>query len=188
MFEPTIMEVIDRVDVLRHKVDDHWQVPRVEAELLGQLVNLGRCKSLCEIGTSYGFSALHLAAATKLHGGRLHCFDRDPKKINAATEHLRQAGLLEIVTLHQGDARELVKSVTPQQPYDFVFIDATKEQSDAYLDAVLPRIGKRATLVTDNTTTHKEQLANFVKRLRNLPGAKSCEVAVGNGFELTVIG
>ncbi len=188
MFSQTINAVIDQVDALRHKVDDHWQVPRVEAQLLGQIVNLGRCKSLCEIGTSYGFSALHLAAATQIHGGRLHCFDRDPKKIKAATEHLRQAGLLQLVTLHDGDARELVKEVTPDVPYDFAFIDATKEQSEAYLDALLPKLGKRATLVTDNTTTHSEQLAGFVQRLRKLPGARSCHVPVGNGFELTVIG
>ncbi|MEX0777253.1 MAG: class I SAM-dependent methyltransferase [Phycisphaeraceae bacterium] len=187
MFEPTVAAVMDQVDALRNNVDDHWQVPRVEAQLLAQLVRLGRCTSVCEIGTSYGFSTLHLASAVRDNGGRLYTFDMSPKKVTAATEHLRQAALLDVVTLTLGDARELVAKVTPDKPYDFAFIDATKDQSSAYLAALLPKLAQRAILATDNTTTHRDQLADFVAQLRALPGATSCDVPVGNGFELTLI-
>ncbi len=74
MFSESVRVVIDRVDRLRDQVDDHWQIPRDEAMVLAQLVRVGRCVSICEIGTSYGFSTLHLAAAASEHGGRP--FDR----------------------------------------------------------------------------------------------------------------
>jgi predicted O-methyltransferase YrrM len=186
MFPDSIQAVIDRVDRLRAQVDDHYQIPRDEALVLAQLVGIGRCVSICEIGTSYGFSTLHLAAAVRRNGGHVHTIDKDPKKVAAATANLRDAGLLEVVTVHQGDARERLASIQPVAPFDFVFIDATKEQSDAYLDAVLPRLAPRCLLVTDNTTTHANELASFVQRLRLLPGFQSCGVPVGNGFELTV--
>jgi predicted O-methyltransferase YrrM len=188
MFDASVQSVIDKVDALRHEVDDHWQVPADEAKLLAQIVRMSRCVSLCEIGVSYGFSTLHLAGATAALGGHMHAVDISAKKIAAARSHLQQAGLDAVVTLHEGDAREVVSRLQPEQPFDFVFIDAVKEQSDEYLDAVLPKLARRAVIVTDNTVSHAKVLAPFVARLRAIPNATSCEVRVGNGFELTVIG
>ena len=187
MFPPRIQEVMNRVDALRHQVDDHWQIPREEAVVLAQLVRLGRCVSICEIGVSYGYSTLHWAAATKPMGGYVHGFDISEKKVRAATEHLTQAGLIDCVSLHLGDARQLVRQVRPAKPYDLVFLDATKEQTDDYLTAVWPMLAARATLITDNTRTHPAELAAFIGRLRGIPGAMSVEVPVGNGFELTIV-
>jgi predicted O-methyltransferase YrrM len=186
MFSTRIQTVIDRVDKLRDEVTDHWQVPRDEAEVLAQLVRVGRCVSICEIGTSYGFSTLHLAAAAREHGGHVDTIDNDRRKYAAATESLLEAGLADVVTLHHGDARELLNELEPRQPFDFVFIDAVKAECDAYLDAVWPALASHCTLVTDNTLTHPAELASFVARLRSLPGFASCGVPVGNGFELTV--
>lgn len=186
MFSPKVERVIDAVDRLRDEVDDHYQIPRDEAALLAQIVKAGRCVSICEIGTSYGFSTLHLAAATREHGGHVHSLDRNPKKFAAATRHLTDAGLVDSVSLYQGDALELLKSISPPTPFDFAFIDADKSQSFDYLDLLIPKLAPSYVIVTDNTTTHAEELAGFVARLRELPGVTSCHVPVGNGFELTV--
>lgn len=186
MFPDVVERVIQRVDRLRTQVDDHWQIPAEQAALLAQLVRIGRCRSICEIGVSYGFSTLHLAAATGEQGGALHGFDLSEKKIDAATQHLRDAGLMNHVTLHLGDARETVAAVSPAEPYDFVFIDAVKAQSEAYLDAVRPHLARQVTVVTDNTQTHAKELEGFVAKLRAL-SPWSCAVRVGNGFELTVL-
>ncbi len=109
MFEEKIERVIDRVDSLRHEVDDHWQIPRDEARLLAQIVRIGRFRSLCEIGVSYGFSTLHLAAAASGHGGHVHAIDISEKKIRAATANLSDAGLMDHVTLYLGDAQKYSK-------------------------------------------------------------------------------
>jgi predicted O-methyltransferase YrrM len=186
MFDPQVQAVIDKVDGLRHQVGDHWQIPRDEALVLAQLVRLGRCTSICEIGVSYGFSTLHLAAATRECGGHVHAFEMSDKKIAAATRNLTEAGLIDTVTIHPGDARQMLAAFTPTKPYDFAFIDATKEQSFEYLDALWPTLAARAVIVTDNTTTHRTELAPFINHLRSRAGVKSCEVPVGNGFELTL--
>ena len=105
----------------------------------------------------------------------------------AAAAHLLEAGLDGVVSLHLGDARQVLRSIEPEKPFDFVFIDAVKEQSFEYLDAVRPKLARRSILVTDNTLTHADELASFVEHLRHWPGATSCQVPVGNGFELTVV-
>ena len=187
MFNPRVQQVMDRVDRLRHEVDDHWQVPREEAELLAQLIRIGRCVSVCEIGVSYGYSTLHLAAAAAEHAGHVHAIDISEKKYHAATQHLTEAGLIQHLTVHLGDARAVLADLTPAQPFDFVFIDAEKAQSLAYLNAVSPKLAPRAMVATDNSTTHARELAPFIDHLRRLPNAHSCQVNVGNGFELTLI-
>ncbi len=188
MFEATVQRVIDRVDQLRHEVNDAWQIPRDEALLLAQIVRLGCCRSLCEIGVSYGFSTLHLAAATRSAGGRLNGFDISPKKIEAAGRHLAEAGLDQHATLHLGDARETVAGFTPPEAYDFAFIDATKSESFGYLEALWPKLAERVVIVTDNTGTHADELRPFVEHLRAQRGCRSCHVPVGNGIELTIRG
>ena len=186
MFNPTIQAVIDEVDALREKVDDHWQIPRDEALVLAQIARAARCGSFCEIGVSYGFSTLHLAAVAAEHAGHVHAIDIDPRKIAAATDHLTRAGLAGHVTLHQGDARELLPTLTPEAPFDFAFIDADKPQSQAYLEALWPKLAPHAVLATDNVTSHPEQLNAFVEHLHSLDELTNCTVAVGNGFELSV--
>jgi len=188
MFKQPIQDVMDRVDALRHTVNDHWQIPREEALLLAQLVRMGGYQSLCEIGVSYGYSTLHLAAAAKENQGHLHAVDISEKKITAARKHLTDAGLIDSVSLHQGDARQVIATLTPHTPFDFAFIDAEKCESHAYLEALLPKLAPRCAIVTDNTNTHADELAKFVNDLRALPGARSCHVDVGNGFELTLLG
>ena len=187
MFNERVQGVIDAVDALRDTVDDHWQIPADEGRVLAQIIRVGHCASLCEIGVSYGFSTLHLAAATQPMGGHVHAFELSDKKIAASSKHLDDAGLSDVVTIHAGDARETGGAFTPEVPYDFVFIDAVKEQSFDYLDAVLPHCAARVMIATDNTTTHANELSEFVAHLRSLPGASSCGVAVGNGFELTLL-
>ncbi len=187
MFEPHIQSVIDRVNAIRDSVDDHWQIPRNEALLLSQIARIGQCRSFCEIGTSYGFSTLHFAAIAREFGGHVHTFDISQRKVNAASQNLTDAGLIDVVTLHLGDARELVATIMPETPYDFVFVDAVKDQSLEYLQAVLPKTAPRSIIATDNTLSHASELAGFVEHLRQLPGAVSCDVPVGNGFELTLL-
>src|SRR5262245_27660221 len=174
MFDPEVQKVIDKVDALRHEVDDHWQIPRDEALVLAQLVRLGQCRSICEIGVSYGFSTLHLAAATREYRGHVHGFEMNENKIIAANRHIAEAGLRDFVSIHGGDARQTLVEFTPSAPYDFAFIDATKEQSLDYLNALWPKVARRAVIVTDNTTTHRDELASFVQSLRALPGVQSC--------------
>lgn len=186
MFDPQVEAVIERVDRLREQVDDHYQIPRVEAEVLAMLVHAARSRSVLEIGTSYGFSTLHLAAATRPFGGHVHSIDILAKKRDAASAHLAQAGLSEYVTLHLGDAREVIASIEPRQPFDCVFIDAVKQQCFDYLAAVWPRLANHAMLITDNTHTHAAELAPFVAHLRGHRHLRSCGINVGNGFELSV--
>src|SRR3954464_14240131 len=77
---PRILSLIDELDDLRQSRDDHWQIPRLEGEMLHQIALASGAKKIVEIGTSYGFSGLWWGAALQETGGQLHTIDISRKK------------------------------------------------------------------------------------------------------------
>jgi len=168
-------------------VDDAWQIPAPEAVALHQIAVAAGCRSFLEIGVSYGYSTLHLAHAAKINKGHVHAVEFNERKYTEATRNLTQAGLLEYVTIHPGSAQDIVPQLTPDSPFDFFFIDATKAESFEYLAAGWPQLANRCIIVTDNTTTHADELTDFCKHLRSHPEiVSSASIDIGNGFELSV--
>jgi predicted O-methyltransferase YrrM len=183
--DPQILRMIDELERLRSERDDHWQVPRAEGELLYQLALVSNAKLIIEAGTSYGFSGLFWGAALKRTGGVLHTIDNDPYKVESSRNTFESAGLAGVVVNHLGNARDVLPAIGG--PIDVVFLDAGNKRAVLELfDPVWPRVRKGGWVATDNATTHRPDLAPFVRYVRSLPDAASTEIPVGNGIEWTV--
>ncbi|MDB5173644.1 MAG: putative O-methyltransferase [Phycisphaerales bacterium] len=180
-----ILSVIDELDELRKTRDDAWQIPRVEGELLYQFALACGAKTVVEVGTSYGFSGLFWAAALKRTGGKLHTIDISQKKYDSSQATFRRAGLGEVVVNHLGDAVEVLPTL--KGPVDIAFLDGIdKKQSRRYFELIWPAVRKGGSVFTDNTQTHPEELADYVRFARSRPDAVSTEIPIGNGVEWTV--
>jgi len=162
--------------------EDALQIPKAEAEALYDLVLRRKCKLGVEVGTSYGYSALHLGAALEQNGGILHTIDIKKEKFDAARKSFEKAGMSDVIVSHLGDARRVLPAIPGE--FDFVFLDADKKQIEQYFDLAWPRIKPGGMLLTDNVTTHPE-LVPFVQFLHRLPNATSGTLQVGNGVEVT---
>jgi predicted O-methyltransferase YrrM len=183
--DPQILRMIDELERLRSERDDHWQVPREEGELLYQLAVVSNAKLIVEAGTSYGFSGLFWGAALKRTGGVLHTIDNDPHKVDSSRKTFERAGLANVVVNHLGNARDVLPTIPGV--IDVAFLDAGNKRTVRELfDPVWPRLRKGGWVATDNATTHRADLAPFVRHVRSLPDAVSSEIAVGNGIEWTV--
>jgi len=191
MLEKRVSDVAERLDHDATHLDDAWQISRDEAMALHQIIVAARCRSILEIGVSYGFSTLHLGCAARITGGHVHAIDASEKKFNAATANLAEAGLSEYVTVHLGTAQEIGPKLWEEgaiEAIDFAFIDAVKKESFEYLEAIRPALSQRAILAVDNALTHAVELESFILHLRALPETISSElIAIGNGFELTIL-
>ena len=182
--DPPILSIINELEELRHTRDDHWQIPRIEGELLHHIALSSNAKRIVEIGTSYGFSGLWWGAALKLTGGQLHTIDMDRKKYDSSRLTFDRAGLTGTIINYLGDAREVIAKI--EGPIDLAFIDADKPSCRAYFDLIWPRLRRGGSIITDNATTHREELAEYIVYVRSVPSASSSEVAVGNGIEWTI--
>jgi len=183
-FDPKIQAAIDELDRLGKTRDDAWQIPREEGHLLYQIALASEAKLIVEIGTSYGFSGLFWGAALKLKRGKLHTIDVNQKKFDSARATFAQAGLGEIITNHLGDAGQVLAKIGG--PIDLAFVDADKPSTAKYFELLWPKVRVGGTVITDNATTHRVELAEFVRGVRSREDAHSIEIAIGNGIEWTL--
>ena len=184
MLDSTVLAVMDEVEAFQRGRSDAWSIPREEAMLLHTVALAAGCRSIVEVGTSYGFSGLFLAAAARASGGRLHTFEIDPRKRKYASAHFEKAGLADAVTLHAGDALELLPALEPG--VDFAFLDATKFETLRYWQALEPKLAPRCIVTADNTHTHPKDLKAFLSILRGRADFTCCDVDVGHGVEVAV--
>ena len=185
-FDQRLLAVIDELDQLGQTRDDAWQVPRAEGEMLHHIALASNAKSIIEVGTSYGFSGLFWAAAMQQTGGRLHTIDKDPKKFESSKQTFARAGVDSVVTNYLGDAQQLLSTKLEDLAIDLAFIDADKPATGAYFDLLWPRVSPGGSILIDNATTHREQLADFIRAIRARPDARSTEIAIGNGIEWVI--
>ena len=181
-----LQRVLDELDALGKQRDDAWQIPRAEGELLHHIALSTNAQTVVEIGTSYGFSGLFWAAALRKTGGRLHTIDVDPKKYAASRDAFARAGVDDLVTGYLGDAQQILSSFPASPPIDLAFIDADKPATRAYFELIWPKLRVGGSVITDNATTHRDELREFVQYVRGRADASSAEVAVGNGIEWTI--
>lgn len=123
-------------------------VGRLEGRYLELLAFAVGARSVLEIGTFGGYSALSMAAGLA-PGGRITSCEISPVHAEFARRHIAaspHAGAIEVVT---GPALETIAGLPG--PFDLVFIDADKASYLAYFEAVLPKLAPRGLIAADNT-------------------------------------
>ena len=121
---------------------------RQEAEhLLKVLIQLKQPKSILEVGTAVGYSAL-LMSEVMPKGCYITTIEKYEKRIPIAKDNFRRAGKEKEITLLEGDAAEILKGL--EGAYDFIFMDAAKGQYLNFLPFVCRLLAQGGTLVSDN--------------------------------------
>lgn len=134
------------------------QVTPDVGRFLHNIVLACRPRSLIEIGTSGGYSTVWIGAAARAVGGSLVTLEIDPVKVSLARESINDAGLVD-VTLVEGDAFEYLRG--RQEPADFVFLDAEKDDYVEYLGLIVPLLAPGGVLIADNLISHEAELREF---------------------------
>lgn len=120
---------------------------RLEARLLKLLARLAGARSILEIGTFGGYSALSMAEALPEDGTLVTC-EMDPVAISFARKYFAESPHGKKITLLEGPAMDSIKTLTG--PFDMAFIDADKVNYSNYYEAVLPLIREGGLIAVDN--------------------------------------
>jgi predicted O-methyltransferase YrrM len=142
-------------------------VPRVDAELIHDLIVERGYKRGLEIGTSNGYSAAWIALAFRKTGGKLITLEIDERRADMAAENFKRLGLNPYIELRRGDALKLTPTI--DGPFDFVFIDAWKEDYPKYFELVFPKLVSGGAILAHNVVSHGSELKEFVEMLRRHP-------------------
>jgi len=168
------------------KGGQYWSVPRADGELLHFLIKATRARSVLEVGTSHGYSAVWMGLALEETGGRLTTIEIDSARHDLARRHLSEAGLSERVTLIHGDAHAKVIALTG--PFDFVFLDADKEGQVDYLHKLYPRkLAPGGLLAVHNAIRQAAAMRDYLDLIRRHPDFDTVTVSatLDDGFCLS---
>ncbi|MDY7104130.1 MAG: class I SAM-dependent methyltransferase [Actinomycetota bacterium] len=183
--------------------DAPWPSPAELAELLADaalpvshdagrlLYALARSRPdglVVELGTSFGASTLHLAAAIADGGGsgRVITTELHPAKAARAEANLEAAGVGHVAEVRVGDALETLDDPALGD-VSLVVLDGWKELYLPVLRLLEPRLGAGALVVADDTRLFADQLVHYLDHVRHpANGWVSVDLGVDDGLELSV--
>ena len=182
-----------KVDVAPN--DRMLAITKETGELLNLMMRLYNAQNVLEIGMSAGYSTIWFAEALKENKktGKIITIEQNPNKIRTAKENFEKAKVNEIIEIKEGLAMEILTELSLDTNYkeffDFVFIDADKENVIEYFDKILPMVSKGGLVVTDNMVypeKYKEDMKKLSKHIRDNSNLKTITSPIGNGEEITL--
>ena len=103
-------------------------------------------KSILEIGTAIGFSALLMAE--QVPDAKIMTIDRNEEMIGFAKENFARFDQRDQITLLEGDAVDLLEHI--EQRFDLIFMDSAKSKYIVFLPEVLKRLEVGGVVILDD--------------------------------------
>ena len=168
-------------------------ITKETGELLNMILRLKNAKNMLEVGMSTGYSTIWCAEAISVQSGKIITIEQNPSKIKRAKENFHKAGVTDTITIKKGLAMQILTELSLQQRYkdffDFVLIDADKENVIEYFDLILPMVSAGGIIVTDNMLypeKFRQDMKKFSDYLRENPKLRTITSPIGNGEEITI--
>jgi predicted O-methyltransferase YrrM len=141
---------------LREETANHpmgvMQIAPEQGQFMSLLVQLMNAKKILEIGVFTGYSSLSMALALPPEGQIIAC-DVSEEYTSIARRYWERAGLANKINLRLAPALETLDELIASgetESFDFVFIDADKENHPAYFERALILVRQGGLIVVDN--------------------------------------
>jgi predicted O-methyltransferase YrrM len=156
-------------------------VSPAQGKFLHLLARIQGARRILEFGTLAGYSTIWLARAVPADG-RVVTLEADPRHAEVARANFLRAGVESVVDLRLGPALQTLPHLAAEgpAPFDFIFIDADKENYAEYFQWAL-RLSRRGTvIVADNVIRqgavldpqHEDSRVQGVRRFFDLVAAE----------------
>ncbi len=163
-------------------------------ELIRFLLIKEKPKTILEIGTAVGFSALFMKSVAP--EAKITTVEKVEMRLKEARKNLEGSG----IELLEGDAEEVLAGLS--ETYDFIFLDAAKGQYGRLLPNIKRLLADGGLLLTDNVLlegsiaksrfgverrdrTIHERMREFLRELTHTEGYVTVILPVGDGAALT---
>lgn len=179
------------------------EVPIIRKEmgnLLKVLLQLVQPERILEVGTAVGYSSI-LMSENMPQNCKITTIENYDKRIPVAKNNFKRAGKENVITLIEGDALEVLKTL--DGPYDFIFMDAAKGQYINYLPDIKRVLRKGGLIISDNILQEGEivesryavtrrnrtihaRIREYVYELTHSEDFVTSIVPIGDGITLSV--
>jgi predicted O-methyltransferase YrrM len=179
-------------------------VPIIRREMqsfLKVFLKISQPHSILEVGAAVGFSAI-LMAEYGAQDAQITTIENYDRRIPVAKENFRKSGHGDRITLLEGDAADVMKTL--EGPYDFVFMDAAKGQYIRFLPEVKRLMHRGSVLISDNVLqegdiieshyiverrnrTIYKRMREYLRSLNDDPDFETSIVPIGDGISISVM-
>ena len=145
----------DEPKLLQQLSKETWQkilAPRMlsghyQGRILAMLSKLIRPRTILEIGTYTGYSALCLAEGLD-EKGLLHTIDHNEELVEFQKKYFDRSPYKDQLRQYLGNALDIVPTI--KASFDLVFIDADKSNYSNYFNLVIDKMNKGGIILSDN--------------------------------------
>ena len=147
-------ELLGQLRAETAQLDDAvMQISPEQGQFMSLLVHLTGARKALEIGTFTGYSSICIAAALP-EDGQLTCCDISTQWAGIAERYWKKAGLQDRITLKIQPAEDTLQVLLhegAEKSFDFIFIDADKQNYIRYYELSLQLLRKGGLMAVDNT-------------------------------------
>ena len=126
-------------------------IHREVAQFLKVFLSYSQPRSILEIGTAIGYSAIFFSECMNREG-KVITIEREPEMVVLARENIKKAGLEEKILVLEGEAADQLNQMDGH--FDMIFLDGAKAQYKRFLPNLLRMLNTGGTLITDNILYH----------------------------------
>ena len=180
----------DRVPVIRREMQS----------FIKTFLAMNQPGRILEVGTAIGFSTLLMCEYGR-EDLQIVTIENYAKRIPIARENFRRAGREDQITLLEGDAGELLKTL--EGPFDMIFMDAAKGQYIHWLPDIRRLMTKGSVLISDNVLqegdiieshylverrkrTIYKRMREYLYELKHVPSFVTSILPLGDGVTVSV--
>lgn len=192
-------KVLDEIE--QEALDSFVPIIRKEMQsFLKLLLTMKRPMRILEVGTAVGFSAILMAEFNPVEC-EIVTIENYEKRIPIARNNFVRAGKEKQITLLEGDAAEVLKTLT--ESFDFIFMDAAKGQYIHFFPEVMRLLRSGGILVSDNVLqdgdvvesryavvrrnrTIHSRMREYLWTLKHMDGLETIVLPIGDGMTVSV--
>ncbi|HWO40996.1 MAG TPA: class I SAM-dependent methyltransferase [Candidatus Eisenbacteria bacterium] len=181
------------LETFRKTSSPQRMVGPLQAQFLKMLVLMTGARRILEIGTFTGYSALAFAEALPRDGRVVTC-EIDAELAAIAKRHFLASPHGAKIEVRQGPAMQSLKVISG--PFDLCFIDADKENYEAYYDCCFEMVRRKGLIVLDNmlrggdvlkpADSSAEVIDALNKRIRNDSRVENVLLPLRDGIMLVI--
>lgn len=193
--EPELLQQLNR-ETYQKILQPRMLSGHFQGRVLSMISKLIQPKTILEIGTYTGYSALCLAEG--MHkDGELHTIDINEELHDFQRKYFDKSGFGERIIQHLGNALDIIPKL--DTTFDLVFIDADKENYVNYFYVIIDKLNPGGIILSDNvlwsgkvldTTFKKEDtstpaLIEYNKLLKEDPRVETVMLPIRDGLTIS---
>ena len=144
--EPTLLKELNKETNLKI-LNPRMLCSSYQGRVLSIISKIIKPKNVLEIGTYTGYSALCIAEGLDKNG-IIHTIDLNEELKEIQNKYFKKSGFGNQIHQHIGNAIKIIPKIN--EYFDFVYLDADKENYNEYFDLIIDKIVPGGVLISDN--------------------------------------